>query len=288
MAEGRLPALVARLTSLYPVRLARAFADSQAPNYAAGLAFNMFMSMFPLLLGLLAIVGLVLRNPSQQAAVESMLLSFFPPDAQTALQRTLTGVRDHAGLLGVISVLGLVWSGSGLFAAMEFALGQIFGARQRDFVRQRLMALFMTAVFVVAIVVSTFANATLAFVHGVPFVGPVIGALTWFLFMLLIYRVVPNRTFRTQAHVWPGALLAAVLMEALTLVWPLFARLMHGFDTYGSTFALFFLLATWLYLLAQVLLLGAVASRMGQGTPREEGLAAAPQPDVVRANPPQQ
>jgi YihY family inner membrane protein len=216
-----------------------------------------------------------------------MLLRFLPPDAQPALQRTLTGVREHAGLLGVISVLGLIWSGSSLFASMEFALGQIFGARQRDFLRQRVMALFMTAVFVVAIVVSTFANAALAFVHVVPFVGPLIGTLTWFIFVLLIYRVVPNRTFSTQAHVWPGALLAAVLMEALTLIWPLFARLMHGFDTYGSTFALFFLLATWLYLLAQVLLLGAVASRMGQGTPKEEGLAAVPQPDAVQASAPQ-
>jgi membrane protein len=287
MVKRRLSALSARLGSLYPVRLARAFADSQAPNYAAGLAFNMFMSMFPLLLGLLAIVGLVLRSPTQQASVEATLLSFFPPDAQAALHRTLTGARQHAGLLGLISILGLIWSGSGLFASMEFALGQIFGARQRDFVRQRVMALFMTAVFVVAIVVSTFASASLAFVHGVPFVGPVIGAVTWFLFMLLIYRVVPNRTFSTQSHVWPGALLAAVLMEALTLIWPLFARLMHGFDTYGSTFALFFLLATWLYLLAQVLLLGAVASRMGQGTPKKEGLAAVPQPDVVQAGAPQ-
>src|SRR6266550_1062789 len=144
MSKARLRALLTRLTSLYPVRLARAFAESQAPNHAAGLAFNMFMSMFPLLLGLLAIVGLVLRGPSQQAMVESMVLSFFPPDAQPALQRTLTGVREHAGLLGVISILGLIWSGSGLFASMEFALGQIFGGRQRDFLRQRVMALFMT------------------------------------------------------------------------------------------------------------------------------------------------
>src|SRR5437588_10930654 len=112
MAQGRLPALAARLTSLYPVRLALAFADSQAPNYAAGLAFNMFMSMFPLLLGLLAIVGLVLRSRGQQAQVSTTVLSFFPPEAHQALLRTLDGVRQHAGLVGIVGLSGRLWSGS--------------------------------------------------------------------------------------------------------------------------------------------------------------------------------
>jgi membrane protein len=225
----------------------------------------MFMSMFPLLLGLLSIVGLLLRSRGQQAQVEAMLLGFFPPDAHDALQRTLGGVRQHAGLLGVVGVLGLVWSGGSLFASMEFALGEMFGARQRDFVRQRLMALVMTAVFVVAIVVATFANAALGLVGSLPvlgaILGPLVGVLTWFALMLLIYRVVPNRTFSTVSQIWPGGLLAAVLMEALSLIWPVYTHLAHGFDSYGSAFALFFLLATWLYLLSQVILLGAVANR---------------------------
>ena len=272
---------ISRLSTLYPVRLVRAYGDSKASSYAAGLAFNMFMSMFPLMLGLLAIVGLVLRSSGQQADVQALLLGFFPPDAHQALQRTLTSVRDHAGLLGLLGVAGLLWSGSGLFGSMEFALDEFYGAVQRDFLRQRLMALAMTGVFVVAVVVATFANAVVGLARGVPLIGPLVGLLTWFGLMVLIYRVVPNRTFEAVAQVWPGALLAAVLMEALTLVWPLYTRLAHGFDTYGSTFALFLLLATWLYLLCQVLLFGAVANRMRQGAPRTAGLAAVPQDEAV-------
>src|SRR5437763_13830990 len=132
---------ISRLSTLYPVRLVRAYGDSKASSYAAGLAFNMFMSMFPLMLGLLAIVGLVLRSSGQQADVQALLLGFFPPDAHQALQRTLTSVRDHAGLLGLLGVAGLLWSGSGLFGSMEFALDEFYGAVQRDFLRQRLMAL---------------------------------------------------------------------------------------------------------------------------------------------------
>jgi membrane protein len=271
-----LRALVGRAERLYPVRLARAYSESQASSYATALAFNLFMSMFPLMLGLLAIVGFVLRNPDQLAQVQAGLLSFFPADAQEPLRKTLTQVRDRAGLLGVIGILGLIWSGSSLFTGMEFALGQMFGAPQRSFVRQRLMALTMTGAFVVAIVVAVFANTALALVRSVPFAGPVVGAVVWVLFMIAIYRFVPNRTFSTLRQVWPGALLAGVLMEALTLLWPLYAALTHGFNTYGAAFTLFFLLATWLYFLSQLILLGAIANRMRQGTPEHLGVVADP------------
>jgi membrane protein len=279
VARGR--QLVDRARGLYPVRLVQAYSQSQAANYAAGLAFNMFMSTFPLMLGLLAIVGLVLRNPTQVAQVETALLTFFPPDAHDQLEKTLGQVRDRAGLLGLIGIVGLLWSGSSLFTAMEFALGQMFGAAQRDFLRQRLMALLLTGAFVVVVVVSVLVNAALAFVRSVPFAGPVIGAVVWVAFMVVIYRFVPNRTFSTLRQVWPGALLAGVLMEVLTLLWPLYVTLTHGFSTYGATFALFFLLATWLYLLSQLILLGAIANRMRQGAPEHEGVVAAPQPEPL-------
>jgi membrane protein len=270
-----------RIQELYPVRLGRAYAESQAANYAAGLTFNMFMSMFPLMLGLLAIVGLLLRNPEQQAQVQSALLGFFPADAQEPLRRTLTGVRDRAGLLGLIGVGGLIWSGSSLFTAMEFALGQMFGATQRNFIRQRLMALSMTALFVVAIVLAVFANAAAAIARSIPFTGPIVGAAVWIVFMLAIYRFVPNRTFSAVRQVWPGALLAGVLTEVLTLAWPVYAALTHSFTSYGATFALFFLLATWLYFLSQLILLGAVANRMRQGTPERGGAVADPNRGVA-------
>lgn len=273
--------LLERAQRLYPVRLARAYGQSQASNFAAALAFNMFMSMFPLMLGLLSIVGLVLRNPAQQAQVQAALLGFFPPDAHAALQRTLEQVRDRAGLLGIVGVAGLLWSGTNVFVAMEFALGQMFGAAQRDFLRQRLMALLMTAAFVAAIVVSVIANAALALVRSLPFAGPVIGAVVWVAFMVAIYRFVPNRTFATLRQVWPGALVAGCLMEVLTLLWPLYAAVSHSFTTYGATFALFFLLATWLYLLSQLVLLGAVANRMRLGVPEKPGAVAVPQPNPL-------
>src|SRR3981081_1781664 len=103
-----------RVKSAYPVRLYRAYGESQAGYYAASLAFNAFMSMFPLILGLLAILGLAIRDPQTQKHFESTVLGFFPGDAHSALSRTLTGVSQHAGLLGLIGILGMLWSGGSL------------------------------------------------------------------------------------------------------------------------------------------------------------------------------
>lgn len=267
--------MATNLKKTFPARLAFAYGQSKAGNYAAGLAFNAYLTMFPLLLGILTIIGLAIHDPGTEQKLQETLVGVFPPDAHSQLMQGLKGVKHSAGALGLVSTLGLVWTGTGLFAAMEFALTQVFGTKQRDPLRQRLMGLVMMVVFVFAIVVAVSANNASAFLPFMPFTGLVVGAVILVGLLMAIYRFVPNRTFRVS-EILPGALLAGLLVEVLTLVFPLYARLAHGFNTYGQQFALFFLLATWLYLLSQLLLLGAVFNRLRLGAPQEEGLAATP------------
>jgi membrane protein len=269
-------ALLERLKNSFPGRLAKAYGESKAGNYAAGLAFNAFMTMFPLMLGLLAILGLVISNPHVRDQALSTLLSVFPSNASQELSAALSGVQKNSGLLGLISVVGLVWSGTGLFAAMEFALGEMFGAKQRDMVRQRLMALVMVAIFLVAMLLAVVANSAVSATgSGLKLLGPVLSTVVLIVMMALIYRIVPNRTF-SITQVLPGALLAGILMEIVTLAFPLYGKLVHGFNTYGATFALFFLLATWLLFISQFILLGAVLNRMAMGAPDTGGAVASP------------
>jgi hypothetical protein len=77
-------------------------------------------------------------------------------------------------------------------------------------------------------------------------------------------------------QVLPGALLAGVLIEALSLVFPLYSRFAGGFNSYGAQFGLFFLLATWLFLLSELMLLGAIYNRFRLGEPATKGLIASP------------
>lgn len=275
--RARLQALVERAQKTLPARVLSAYGESQASNYALALAFAGFMAMFPMMLGALSLVGLAIRDPSTEARFTSLVLQMFPATAEPEIQGALKGVKDSWSWLGILSLAGLVWSASSIFSTMEFALTQIFGTRQRDMLRQRLMGLVMMLVLVAAIALNVAINAAAAFVpfHGASVVSFFAGALVMVALLVALYRFVPNRTFRLH-EVLPGALLCGVLIEVLSFAFPLYARIAGGFNTYGAQFALFFLLATWFYLLSQLVLLGAVFNRFRLGEPSTRGLIASP------------
>jgi membrane protein len=270
---------VAQLKTSTPGRTAIAWGRAKGGAYAAGLAFRAFTTMFPLMLGILSIVGLVIRDAATEAKIQDAIIGIFPPDAHSQLVQALQSVKHSAGILGLVSLVGLVWGGTGLFASMEFALTAIFGTRQRDILRQRLIGLLMMVIFILAILLAVSANNAAAFLPFMPVTGFVIGAVVMIALLTLIYRFVPNRSF-TLKEVLPGAVLAGILIEVLTLIFPLYAKFAHGFNTYGQQFALFFLLATWLYFLSQFLLMGAVFNRVRLGRPGEAGVASAPEQDA--------
>ncbi|TME71622.1 MAG: YihY/virulence factor BrkB family protein, partial [Chloroflexi bacterium] len=234
------------------------------------------MSMFPMILGALAIIGLAIRDPATEVRFQLFVINVFPASAQGELQHAMQGVKASAGWFGIVSIGGLLWSASSIFSTMEFALTEIFGTRQRDMLRQRLMGLVMMILLVVAIVATVVVNALAGFV---PVVGPLLsfifGSVVMVTLLIALYRFVPNRTFRLS-DIIPGALLAGVFIEVLSFAFPLYARIAGGFNTYGAQFALFFLLATWFYLLSQLILLGAVYNRFRLGDPATKGLIASP------------
>ena len=265
-----------------------AYGESQAGNYAAALAFTAFLAMFPMMLGALSIIGFAIRDPATEARFQNLILQLFPGNAQPELQSAIHGVRQSAGWFGIVSLLGLVWSASAVFAAMEFALTQIFGTKRRAMHRQRLMGFVTMLLLVLALGITVAANAAAGYLSPyIPYawvLSFVIGAVVMVVLLVLLYRFVPNRKFKLR-DVLPGALLAGVLIEALSLGFPLYARFAGGFNTYGAQFALFFLLATWLYLLSQLLLLGAVYNRFRLDRLVTKDLGASPAEQARAAEP---
>jgi membrane protein len=267
------------------VRVLSAYGASQASNFAAALAFAGFLAMFPMMLGALSIIGFLIRDPATEARFTNLLVQMFPNTAQPQLMDALTGVKQSAGWMGLVSLGGLIWSASGIFSTMEFALTQVFGTKQRDMLRQKAMGLVMMLVLVVAIGATVAANSIVNLFPMAWLVSFVVGALIMVAMLVLLYRSVPNRTFKLK-DVLPGAILAGVLIEMLTLVFPFYQRISHGFNSYGAQFGLFFLIATWLFLLSQVLLLGAVYNRFRLGEPQKKGLIASPSGASEEVHPP--
>ena len=258
-----------------PVRVLIAYGESQAGNYALALAFSCMLAMFPLVLGVLSLVGFAIRDPATEARAQTLIINLFPGAAQPQLLDALVGVKRSAGWMGMLSVAGLLWSAGSIFSTMEFAFTQIFGTRQRDMVRQKLMGLVMMFLLVVAVGVTVAANAVAALFPLAWVSGFVVGSAVMVGLLVMLYRFVPNRTFEVR-DVVPGAMLAGILIEVFSLGFPLYVRLAGGFNTYGAQFGLFFLLAAWFYVVSELILLGAVYNRFRLGQPTAKGLVASP------------
>jgi membrane protein len=287
--------------------IARYDAD-RADDLAVLIAWTALFSLFPLILGLLAILGLLLRDPERLAAVQGVLQDLFPAEASDLLT-FLRETREVSGLLGIVGLVSLLWAGSALFTTMAMAFNRFYGVPMRTFLRQRLMALTMIFVFfglmLVSLVASALATAAVSLSAGfvrqvAPWAEPLIGVGTalvgWalslgaaFLLFLAIYRVVPNVKLALR-DVWPGALLAAVLFVLLLQVWPLYVRFLAGGLSSYATLGVFLLLVSWLWLLARIVVLGALlnAFRYERAHGRPAGAPAAPEQGEVPAAPPEE
>jgi membrane protein len=289
---GRLPRLLAWAESIPPIRFCLRYADDNLPNWAAAVAFHAFFSLFPIVLTLGTLVGIVLHDDSRLALLTTALRETLPMEVAQQVIDVLQSTRANSGVLGLLSTAGLIYSGAALFGSLEMAFNGLYGAANRGFVQQKLMATGMLLLFAALLLLSLAAASVAQAVQAlsqhaaavwlgdlpgrdqVMALGERISALGWvlpgawaFLFFLLIYGVVPNRRLTLQ-QVWPGAAVAAALFVAISQIFPLYLRYLGRFDRYGAVFALALLLLTWFYFLAHSILIGAAINAYFFGPPR--------------------
>src|SRR4030042_115961 len=100
-----------------------------AGDMAASIAYYALLSLFPLLLGVIAILGILLPS----TVVQEDLFAFFSlhlPTSVDALRENISGIVKMRSTLGILSVLGLFWAGSAIFSAVERSLNQVWEIHQ--------------------------------------------------------------------------------------------------------------------------------------------------------------
>ncbi|HZS15926.1 MAG TPA: YihY/virulence factor BrkB family protein [Candidatus Dormibacteraeota bacterium] len=277
-----------RLATAFPVRAVKRYLDAQGPNWATLIAWNALFALFPMVLITFTVIGVVLHDPTMAANFKRSFVDSVTSDPQQRAQiaTALDAFRQHAGVFAVVGFLGLMWSGSSLFGAMEQGLSALYGCKQRDFVRQKLVGFGMILVFTVLTVPLVLSGTLLPALRSLSFLpsflttGPAAlliqigaGILDGTLIFTAIYFVIPNRRQRLGG-VLPGALSAGVLMEAFTLLFPVYVKLAGGFSTWGATFALFFLLMTLMFFLGQITVIGGAVNAERELGSRHEPEAA--------------
>lgn len=245
---------------------------------AASLAYFAIFSIFPLLLGVMSLVGFVV-DPAEYNVQEVLAALVGSVEVRDLITQTLDHFsqnRVNAGLLGFITLL---FAATGIFGSLNRAIKEIWDARLiveggniklavTRMATERLIAfglLLMCAGLVLAAVLGNLAlNLALAYTDWLPMNGLTLQlgklALTVALLAVafgVLYKVLP-RPHPTWGDVWFAALLAAVAFTILQqLAELIFGRInFAAFGVLGGTMTLLL----WIYLGAQVLLVGVEVS----------------------------
>src|SRR5438874_1060138 len=129
------------------------FSNDWSMTFAAGLAYNLLMSIFPIVIALVAVLGLILNSlsPAAYTNVINSALSAFPKQtgAQPLLLGAIDQVKKDAGILTLIAVILALFNGSRLFIYIEGVFDIIYHVRPRNMIPQNVMALVMMVVFII-------------------------------------------------------------------------------------------------------------------------------------------
>jgi len=252
------------------------YSDDNCSLLAAAISYYVLFSVVPLTILLASIFGFVMRNESTRQQVVDRIVQATPLEQQRGtnlVSDTIKGVSQVSVPLTVVGLAGLAWSGSAMFAAIRRGLNIAFNVEKgRPVAQQKLIDLGMLLGLALVLVISV---AGTGFLHtlrarSLNLLGPLSGgsSLFWevvpflapavfsFLLFLLLYRYVP-RVGLGFHDVWPGALLAAVLFEALKNGFAIYIDNFGNYDLAYGTLGGILLFLLWTYLTASILLLGA-------------------------------
>jgi membrane protein len=258
------------------VRTFKSFQAHSMTDHAASLTYYAMMSLFPALLAIVAVLGLVGTQNLITDAVEYARDNGADPSVTDAIQASLeSAISKSGGAVSIALVLSIAISlngASGAFAGAGRALNIVYGVEDdRGFVRKKAESLLYTLlVLVLAIItlVCLFLGGTLAKdVLGVVGLGDA-GATAWsylrwvvaLLCTMLIYAVVyafaPDISPRRFRWISPGAMLGVLLWLLASAA---FFFYVSNFSSYGATYGAFasaVVLLLWLYITNLCLLLG--------------------------------
>lgn len=252
---------------------AQGIADDQIGMRAAALAYFAVFSIFPLTLLVISAIGFFLDDPERQQQVLNAITGLLPEMTQFVVEiaeGAMESVVRSRNLSGFIAIIGLLWSASGFFRALEFSVHIIFGVGvPRPLWKSRgvgmLLVLLVMPLLLVTVALISFSSLLV----DQPFIPEVVKAflsvginqaLTLVLSIgafFLLYRFVPDRWTPVRPTLI-GASAAGVAWMILTygFNWYLqsgFARYNVLYGSIGAVIALIF----YLYLANYVVLLGA-------------------------------
>jgi membrane protein len=250
--------------------------EDKAPQLGAALAYYTVFSLAPLILVLLAIVGLLFHNdPGAWNKLTEQMSAFLDKSAVEMVRNIAQKASQPSkGVLAtVIGVLLALFGASGVFGQLQDALNTVWGVKAKPgggiwgFLRSRFLSFAMVGGICFLLLVSlTLESVLKGFSHWVQSVMPggiVVALAVYWIFDLavvillfaIIFKYLPDAEIHWR-DVWIGAAITAILFAIGKWALGLYLGSGSAASAYGAASSLITLLL-WVYYSAQILLFGA-------------------------------
>jgi membrane protein len=267
-------------------RVLRKFFADRGTHLAAMIAYFALLSFVPLLLLSLALLGLV-HQADEGSFFVRQLEKTFPNTSLDSILRAVRAIQSNAAALGAVGGGFLLWSSLSFFSVLESAFNIVYGRPNRGFLHGKALATMMMGGSLVALFVSLVigsigqeilkrylgfaSNATSARVIAIA-----ISTIGLFVFLSSAYYVLTNVDL-TLREVLPGAITAAVILEATFQFLPVYVDVSKH-NPVLQTLSGPAILLVWLYVMANVIVLGAEVNwwRGHRALPSDRAELAAP------------
>jgi membrane protein len=271
----------------------REFSDDQCTDQAAGLTYYAVLAVFPALLALFSVLGLVGQGQKAVTAITDIMKPLVSQDTLNTFTPVLESLAQSqgAGLALVIGVAGALWSASGYVGAFGRAMNRIYEIDEgRPFWKLRplmllitLGAVLLSALVLVMLIVSGPLAESIGTKLGVGSTAvtawnivkwPVIGLIVMMVVALLYYAT-PNVKQPKFKWISVGAAIAILIWVLASIAFAFYVSNFSNYNkTYGSLAGVIVTLL-WLWITNLALLLGAeVDSEMERGRELEAGIPA--------------
>jgi membrane protein len=257
-------------------RTVREFKDDKLNHWAAALTYYAVLSLFPALIVLVSLVGLLADPARVTQVLTDVVTQLGPASAAETFKgpiESITSNRGAAGILAIVGVAAALWSASGYTGAFMEAANTIYEVEEgRPFWKLKPLQLVVTVVCVILV-----ALVAVALVVSGPLataIGSAVGlgdaAITawqiakWPVMLLLflgilalLYYAAPNRRPTSVRWVMPGAVVALFVWILASVAFAIYVANFGSYDkTYGSLGGVIVFLL-WLWLTNIAVLLGA-------------------------------
>ena len=254
----------------------KAYTDG-VTGLAGMVAYNLLLSLLPLTLLALFIFGQVVQSAEVEESVIRDVQQLLPATSERAIDRLLGNIQRSSTSIGIAALLTSIWIGASFWGAVDTAFCRIYCSPCRSWLQQKRFALLMLVVvlllFAATVAVPVAQGLVARGADDLPFglgASGVVQAFTLaasvvilFAVLCLIYRAVPNTRVPWRA-IWPGALGATIAIGIVDATFPLYLQ-GSVLSTFGGTYVFVLIVLVWFYVVALILLAGAVVNALVLG-----------------------